>query len=410
MPFFAGASMTSQQVPLVAHVIYALGTGGLENGLVNIINRCPPERYRHVIICLTTAQAFAQRIAVPGVQVIELNKREGQDWSMYWRLLRLLRELNPEILHTRNLAALDVQVLGMFLPGVKQVHGEHGRDIYDLDGLNRKYRLLRKAMRLFVDRYIAVSRDLHNWLLETINARPGRVRQIYNGVDHEKFLPRSGDRPDVLPPGFAPAAPYLIIGTVGRLVSVKDQQLIFSAVSELLALDDGWRERVRVMVVGDGPLRKELERQIAEMKLESMVWLPGDREDIPALLQAMDIFVLPSLAEGISNTILEAMSAALPVIATDTGGNPELITHDSSGLLIPVGSSSALCQAILSLLESAALRRRLGDEGLRQVREQFDWNRTVWSYLEIYDDLLGKPAVDGGETIAGKQAGKLEAG
>ena len=377
-------------VPLIAHVIYSLGTGGLENGLVNIINRTPPERYRHVIICLTTAHEFAGRLTAPGVEVLELNKREGQDWGMYWRLLRVLRSLRPDIIHSRNLAALDTQVLGLLLPGVRQVHGEHGRDIYDLDGSNWKYRLLRKCMRPFIDRYIAVSRDLEQWLLESIGVRARRLRQIYNGVDWQKFNPRSGDRPPVLPAEFCPDEPFFVIGTVGRLVEVKDQQLILAAVAGLLEIDSGWRSRLRIVMVGDGPLREELRQQVAARELESMVWLAGDRDDVPSLLQAMDIFVLPSLGEGISNTVLEAMAAGLPVIATDVGGNPELIENGVNGLLVPVGDARALGSGMLSLLQGADIRRAMSARALEGVRSRFDWNRTVDEYLKVYDQLLGR--------------------
>ncbi len=397
-------------VPLVAHVIYSLGTGGLENGLVNIINRCPVDRYRHVIVCLTTAQEFADRITTPGVEVIELNKRDGKDWPVYWRLLKVLWRLKPAILHTRNLAALDVQVLGLMVPSLKQVHGEHGRDIYDLDGLNRKYALLRKFMRLFVDRYIAVSEDLQLWLLQTIQVAPERVEQIYNGVDHKKFQPRGERRPAVLPTRFLPDGPGVVIGTVGRLAPVKDQQQILQAVSLIVSRDPLWRESLRVVLVGDGPLMQELAALSERLGLTELVWMPGDRDDIPALLQAMDIFILPSLAEGISNTILEAMSAGLPVIATDTGGNPELISHGETGFLVPVGSAALLADALQQLLVSPELRAGIGNSALKQVRERFDWSITVENYLKIYDELLGIAGRETNGAPVAEQKNNLEIG
>ncbi len=176
--------------PLVAHIIYALGTGGLENGLVNIINRSPPGRYRHAIICLTTAEAFAGRLTVPDVEVIELHKRPGHDPAIYLRLWRTLRRLRPAIVHTRNLAALETQVLGLLFPGCKRVHGEHGRDVSDLDGSNRKYQWLRRLLSPLIHRYIAVSQDLAQWLVSTVRIAPGKVAQIYNGVDHSRFPSR----------------------------------------------------------------------------------------------------------------------------------------------------------------------------------------------------------------------------
>jgi len=402
--------VTDYKPPLVAHIIYALGTGGLENGLVNIINRTPPQRYRHVIICLTTAHEFSRRITAPNVQIVELHKKDGNDLRMYWRLWKCLRQLRPAIIHSRNLAALDAQVLGMFLPGVKQVHGEHGRDIYDLDGSNWKYRSLRKFMRLFIDRYIAVSQDLEQWLLDSIGTRPERLSQIYNGVDQSSFKPLSGDRADILPPGFLPSAFAIVLGTVGRLVEVKDQAMILKAVDVLLRDEPALGAKLRVVLVGDGPLREQLLQLAGELNLKDIVWMAGDRDDVPELLQAMDIFLLPSLAEGISNTVLEAMSTGLPVVATDTGGTPELIEHGVNGYLVPVGDFEALALSIRSMTDSPDVLARMGEQALASIHERFDWDRTVEQYLKAYDDLLG---ITSAAIKAGCQAAplnKMEAG
>ena len=170
-----------QQIPLIVHVLYALGTGGLENGLVNIINRTPPNRYRHALVCWTGAGAFASRIVREDVPIIALGCRPGHDFSLYARLWSTLRSLHPAIVHTRNLAALEAQIPALFLRDVGRVHGEHGRDIFDIDGSNRKYNALRRIIRPIVHRYIAVSQDLAGWLEGVVGVRPTRIAQIYNG-------------------------------------------------------------------------------------------------------------------------------------------------------------------------------------------------------------------------------------
>lgn len=399
--------MTEAQAPLVVHIIYALGAGGLENGLVNLINRTPPGRYRHAIICLTAAQAFAQRITAPGVEIIELHKRDRQDWPMYWRLLKLLRRLRPAIIHTRNLAALDTQVLGPLVPGARQVHGEHGRDIYDLDGSNWKYRQLRRMMRPFIDHYIAVSRDLQQWLKQSIGVREHALTQIYNGVDWQKFTPRSGERPALLPPALRPEVDEpVVVGTVGRLVEVKDQRSILLSIRDLLQRSPDWRRRLRVVLVGGGPLEAELGQLARDCGIDDLVWMTGDRDDIPDLLRMMDVFLLPSLGEGISNTILEAMAAGLPVVATAVGGNPELVEDGVNGRLVPVGNTSALADALLELVEDDGLRHRMGSAALEGVRLRFDWDRAVSEYLGVYDELLGAAAV--GNQVSGSVAGRSD--
>lgn len=371
--------MKSDTRPLVVHVIYALGTGGMENGLVNIINRAPADRYRHAIICLTKADSFAERIARPDVEVIELHKQPGHDLGLYWRLWRTLMTLKPAIVHTRNLAAMEMQLVTLFVPGARSVHGEHGRDIYDLEGKNWKYNALRKIMRLFISRYICVSKDLQNWLLDTVKVAPKKLRHIYNGVDQARFVPRQGpaDNPEVA------------VGTVGRLAEVKNQQFLIRAVAHLLE-NANPNYSLKLVLIGDGPQRDELEQLVCELGVSDVVCFMGDRSDIPDQMRDLDIFVLPSLGEGISNTILEAMATGLPVIATAVGGNLELVKPGVNGELVPVNDVQALAEAIDELARETEQRKLLGKHGLQQVRQTFNWQRTVDEYLAVYDELLGK--------------------
>ncbi len=378
---------TKNKPPLIVHIIYALGTGGLENGLVNIINRMPPERYKHVIICLTHATDFAKRITAPDVKVIELHKREGHDLGVYWRLQKLLWQLKPDLVHTRNLAALEMQALTLLLPGVKRVHGEHGRDIYDLHGQNKKYNRLRKVMSYVIHRYIAVSKDLENWLLTTVNIPREKVEQLYNGVDLTRFIQLDDSvKTDVLPPELA--KDYLIIGTVGRIAAVKDQLTLLKAFDLLVKSGSDISDKLRLVIVGDGPLFAALKEQVHDLGLDEKVWLAGDRKDIPALLRSMDIFVLPSLGEGISNTVLEAMATGLPVIATRVGGNPELVDDQNTGVLVPVGNSEELARVLLDIANDKDKLSAMGAAGLAKVQKQFHWDITVANYLAVYDELL----------------------
>ncbi len=378
--------------PLVAHIIYALSTGGLENGLVNIINRCPPERYRHLIICLTTADDFAQRITASGVEVIQLHKREGYDLRCYAKLRQLLKERRPAIIHSRNMAALEAQLCSLGLRNVKRVHGEHGREVNDLDGSNWKYLLFRRFMRMFIHRYIAVSKDLERWLVASVGVPANRVRQIYNGVDHGRFAPETVKPLALLPAQWQQLDGILVAGTVGRLTPVKDQQSLLRAVAQLRDSDPGLRNRLRLIIVGDGPLQGALAQLTGELALQDVVWLAGDRQDVPELLRAMDVFVLPSLGEGISNTVLEAMASGLPVVATAVGGNVELVEQGYNGELFPVGDHLALAAVLASLLGDDGQRIRQGENARQRVCMRFDWDRTVNAYLQVYDELLGRTA------------------
>lgn len=375
--------------PLVVHVIHRLATGGMENGLVNIINRSPPGRYRHAIVCLTDAGPFAERITHEHVPVLSLERKPGHSFKLYWRLWLVLRRLGPRIVHTRNLAALEGQIPAFLLPGVRRIHGEHGRDLFDLHGTSRKYNLLRRAIRPLVQRYIAVSQDLASWLVTTVGVDSARVCQIYNGVAQDVFHPRRMERPDLAPPGFVPPG-AVVVGTVGRLAEVKDQATLIRGFAAALRARPEWCSRLRLVVVGDGPLRSALENRIREQGVQELVWLTGDRDDVPDLLRMMDLFVLPSLGEGISNTLLEAMASGLPLIASRVGGNPELVDEGSNGSLVPVGDPAALAQAICAYVEDEERMHRHGATGREKVGKRFLWDRCVESYLGVYDDLLGR--------------------
>jgi sugar transferase (PEP-CTERM/EpsH1 system associated) len=305
--------------PLVVHLVYRFATGGMENGVVNLLNRLPPERYRHAIVSLTDASDFRLRLKrLSEIEFVELRQPKGNDFGTHRRLYRELRRLKPAILHTRNLAAQEGQISGLLARVPVRIHGEHGRDMYDLHGKAWKYNLLRKAIRPIVHRYVAVSRDLAEWLVQTVGVERARVRQIYNGVDTDVFAPKTGPRPPILPEGFAPNG-AVVFGTVGRMAEVKDQTTLARAFVRMVRERPELRATARLALIGDGPLRESCRAILAEASCLNLAWLPGERKDIGDVLRAFDVFVLPSLGEGISNTILEAMSTALRASAGEAG-------------------------------------------------------------------------------------------
>ncbi|MES2537645.1 MAG: TIGR03088 family PEP-CTERM/XrtA system glycosyltransferase [Pseudomonadota bacterium] len=375
--------------PLIVHVIYNLGVGGLENGLVNLINHIPPERYRHAIVCLKGYSDFSRRIKRENVEIIALNKREGNDIGLYFRLFKTLRRLKPDIVHTRNLGTLEGQVVAAAAQVRARVHGEHGRDIFDLHGTNRKYNLLRKAIKPLVGQFIAVSRDLESWLGHTVGVPPARVSQVYNGVDSVRFHPRSARCADFGPPGFF-TDDAIVIGSVGRMAEVKDFPSLVRAFLILLEKEPAARARARLLIVGDGVDREKCKDMLRNVGALDLAWLPGDRDDVAELMREMDLFVLPSLGEGISNTILEAMCSALPVVATRVGGNVELVNDGVNGKLVPPGDPNALAEALLTYYRQPALLGLHGKAARRQIENGFTMRAMTKGYIDVYDKVLGK--------------------
>ncbi len=371
--------------PLIAHVIYRLGTGGLENGLINLINHFPGERYRHAIVCLTCATAFKERLRRK-VPIYELGKREGQDFRLYLRLWQLFRKLKPAIVHTRNLAALECQLPAFFAGVPLRIHGEHGWDAFDPEGKNPKYQALRRAFRPLIHHYIPLSQELEQYLVERVKVAPAKITRITNGVDTSRFYPPARGREPI--PGCPfPDSELVLIGTVGRMHGVKDQPTLVRAFIALAQNSPELKAKARLILIGDGPLKAECQALLARAGLAELAWLPGERKDIPEILRSLDVFVLPSQAEGISNTILEAMATGLPVVATAVGGNPELVEDGHTGVLVPKGDFVRLAQALASYIQEEGKRKAHGQWGLKRVRENFSLEKMIQRYLEVYERL-----------------------
>lgn len=376
-----------EQIPLIAHIVHRFGIGGLENGVVNLLNRLPPEKYRHVVVCLTDFTEFRHRIKRDDVEVVALHKGEGTYPSLYRPLWAALRRLRPAVVHTRNLATLEAQIPAYMLGAPCRVHGEHGRDVFDLHGLRRGYNMMRKCMRPLVHQYLAVSKDLEAWLNDTIGVPRRRISQIYNGVDTARFHPGKEGRSQ-LSRYLAVNESSIVIGTVGRMAAVKDQITLVKAFIQLVGSDPDYGRRIRLVLIGDGPLRAQAQSLLLEAGLSAMAWLPGDMDNVPDLMRAMDVFVLPSLGEGISNTILEAMSTGLPVVATRVGGNPELVEEGVTGRLVPPAQPQAMADVLRGYIMDPELRSRHGSSAREAVERRFSLEAMVSGYEEVYDRLL----------------------
>ncbi|RMG30837.1 MAG: TIGR03088 family PEP-CTERM/XrtA system glycosyltransferase [Gammaproteobacteria bacterium] len=364
------------------HVIYRLDVGGLENGLVNLVNHLPPARFRHTLVCLTEATDFRRRIRRGDVEILELHKRPGHDPALYRNLYRLFRRCRPDIVHTRNLAALEAQVPAALARVPVRIHGEHGWDVADLDGM--RYRRWKRMLRPFVHHYIALSRQIERYLREEIGVPAHRLTRILNGVDTARFRPLdpARDREDPRPEGFREDT--FCIGMVGRLEAVKHPQLLLEAFVRLVHSGSRTGERARLVVVGEGRLRPELEARARERGIADRVWFTGRRDDVPALMRRFDLFVLPSRAEGISNTLMEAMASGVPVVATDVGGNAELVVP-GTGRLVPPGDAGTLASVMQAYLEDTERCRREAAAARRRAEQAFGLPAMVERYRQVYE-------------------------
>lgn len=384
---FRGLCMQGDNRPLVLHVMYRFDTGGLENGIVNLINHMPSQAYRHAVLALTEVTEFRQRIQRKDVEFISLRKPPGHGVWQYPKLFKLFRQLRPAIVHSRNLAALEVQAPAWAAGVPVRIHGEHGRDMGDLDGNNVTYQRVRRFYKPFVHHYMALSRDLDDYLVEKVRVPQATITQAYNGVDTERFYPALGGPQPIAGCPFDPAQHWLV-GTIGRMQKVKDQVMLAHAFVQALALAPELKPRMRLVMVGEGPLRAQAQAVLEAAGVARLAWLPGERSDVSDIMRGLHAFALPSQAEGISNTILEAMASGLPVAATAVGGNADLVVQGQTGYLVCPANPQAMAHRLAALASDPGRARSMGQAGRQRVQVSFSMQAMVSTYQSVYDQQL----------------------
>lgn len=347
----------------ICNVVLSLQPGGLENGVVNVVNRLDTSMFESSVCCLQEAGEFADRLRRE-VPVAVMGLRPGNDPLLPLRLASLFRKLDVDIVHTRNAESFFYGVVAAKLARVPAVvHSEHGRKFPE----TRARSLLQRFLLRHVDAAFTVSAELREALWTHLRIPRDRFEVIANGVETTRF----GGPPATCSPTAPP-----VIGSVGRLVAVKNFPLLLRAVSRL--------RDAHVLLVGDGPERGKLQALARDLGLESRVEFAGHRDDVSPWLRRMDVFVLPSTSEGMSNTLLEAMAAGVPAIASNIGGNPELIEHGVTGLLFESDSESSLLAQLECLLGSEALRTQLATNAGVRVRQDFSIDAMIHRYEDLY--------------------------
>lgn len=382
----AAAPAVSLAVPLIVHLIYRLDCGGLENLLIERINRMAPQRYRHAVVCLTGYTAFARRIGRTDVALYALGKPAGAAPGTHLHLWRLLRRLQPTILHTYNLSALEYAPAALLAGVPIRINGAHGRDVADPLGRNPRHRLLRRLMLPFYDHCYANSADMLAWARTEIGVPVHKSRLLPNGIDTDRYRPaRTGDRAGPLQRHFG--AGMLVIGSVGRLEAVKDHASLVRAFALLVARRPDLAPRLRLAIVGDGPLLAALHAQVQAARLAHSVWLAGARADVAELLRELAVFALPSLAEGTPGAALEAMASGVAVVGSAVGGVGEVVDDGVTGLLVPAADSHALAAALERYADAPALLARHGAAARARVLRHYAMDAMVAAYQTLYDEL-----------------------
>ncbi len=365
----------------IVHIVYSFGIGGTENGIVNLVNGMDPERYQVSIVSLTNKLDSYSRIKRKGIQCEVVEKRkEGNDWLVIFRLASLLKRMDADVVHMHGwgtyLEGLCAAKLA-FVPFV--IHGEHGTDQLD----NAWRRLAFRAGVLGIDRVFAVCDDVRTRFIREYHVPCTKIRTILNGVDVTYFVRDQHIRKSVRQEmGFRDED--IVLGTIGRLSYEKKYETLLIAI-ELLARK---HQHFVLLFTGDVPERENFHRIAVYLGIEKYVYFLGTRNDRMELLNAMDIFVLSSNIEGLPNTLLEAMSVGLPVVSTNVGGIPEIVSDKLDGFLVNPGDSEGLAHALEGLVQSPDLRMQIGRVARERIVSHFRLEGMVESYEEAYSDLL----------------------
>ncbi len=368
----------------ILHVVYRFDIGGLENVIVQLINRLPADRFEHAVMALTEVTDFRWRVTQAGVEFVALHKPPGHAFSLYPRIYRWMRAWRPDVVHTCNLAALEVTPLAWAAGVPRRVHAEHGWDASDPVGASRKNQLIRCLYKCFVNQYVAVSEDLRRYLTGPVGIATDKVGLIPNGVDTDAFSPSRGTREVIAGCPFL-SGQHWLIGTVGRLQTVKNQIALARAFVLLMARHPAARQDMRLLIVGEGPARSQIEAILANGGVADLAWMPGAREDVAAILRQLNCFVLPSLAEGTSCTLQEAMSAALPVVATAVGGTPDLVQAGVTGKLVNPDDDEALADALWDYYSDQTVAMEHGRRGRERIVAGYALAGMAASYATLFN-------------------------
>lgn len=368
---------------IVGHTIYAFKEGGMERGLLNIVNHGDADRFYHIIICLTEAGAFAGRLQSSACKIVELHKRIGNDFRLPGRIAEVARQHRMHILHARGWPTLVESAIGARLAGVRTtIYGFHGKTMEDLGGVSRKRQLIQRIMVRYYQQIVTLNSRMRAELAAECKLPQDRIQVIANGVDIETFCPCKDRR--ALRGAWGLPVNRLIIGSVARLDPVKNHEIILRALSRLRT----HQSKPFFLLVGEGSHRGILEDEIARLQLRGDVSLVGYSDRIPELLNCMDIYVQSSFYEGFSNTILEAMACGLPVLATDVGGTKDLLPENHWEYLFQPEDDKTLASLLLRLQQDRALRDALAMQARRHAVGNFSVQTMVAQYENMYAKLI----------------------
>ena len=355
----------------VIQIVLSLECGGLEKMVIDLASRLNNEKFNNIICCLDNFGNLADQARDKNIEVIMVKRRPGADFLLPLRLAYILKKKKANIVHTHNPTPLFYGTLAAWLARVPVlINTRHGRE----------RRIRKRFIWAMNDGIVAISEDAKRELIKSNKLNSEKIRIIYNGTDIDRYSCKKNG--SIIKKSLNISPSDFIVGTVARLSPEKDQITLLKAFSKIVEL--GYA--VKLVIAGDGVLRVELENFCKDLNIADNVLFLGFREDIPEIVNIFDVFVLSSVTEGISLTLLEAMAEKKPIVATNVGGNPEVVIDGLTGFLVPSKNPDAMSEAVIKLLLDKELAARMGEEGGGRVEKKFSLSRMSTEYGKLYED------------------------
>ena len=352
----------------VLHVVNSLEIGGLEKVVVDLTRQL--SMVNHTVVCLTTKGDLFNEIVG---DCFFLDNRPGLIFSTIPKIKKIIRDKSIDIIHTHNQGPQFYGSVAGKLAGKGVIHTKHGQNVANF---HRRF-YLDKFSSFLTDKIVTVSDDAREICLRQLKIPAEKLVTILNGVDTDSFHHFSNRVPGQQGRSF-------VIGTVARLSAEKNHSCLLEACSKLVEKNNNFK----LKIIGDGPLRDKLSAICNKLGLQDHVVFDGLRSDIPTVMNELDLFVLPSLTEGLSLTLLEAMACELPVVATRVGGTPEVVVDGKTGLLVPSNDPDGLADAIASCMERPQHCMEMGQAGRSRVVDLFSLEQVAEKYLALYKEIL----------------------
>ena len=358
--------------------------GGLENIVLGLLNHLDPKRFNLYLICLNGEGKQFNKVSIPAEKCLVLHKKMvnlgfgSVDLSSLYRIRKFIDKNQIQLIHAHNAAPLIYAGFGRFFLKKRplMIYTEHNQ-IYSASKLSRK------KFKYYIrcaDHVVAISEDLKHELQKTYKVRCP-LTLIYNGIDGQRFSDNS-------------------FSAVRKELSISDETTLFGCgvvfskqkglmyLLEAVSLVKDQIKNVQFIIAGDGPLREQLEAQVNELEISDLVRFIGYRSDMPAVIQALDVYILPSLWEGLPLALIEAMALGKPIICTSVGGNPEIVIDGENGLVVPPQNPVALSEAILKLSCSTTVRNKISVNNRSRFEEYFSESAMINGHETLYEQLL----------------------